>query len=417
MPKKALFVAYDVAPLELISSQRVNHFIRFLCAHNYDVDILTSVKTSIDGPCTDVDNYEKLKQLANFYEVGSIVNINSRSLGVTKSQTKTKLRSCFKNIRSKLAYLFGFLVDYRTLWAIRAIIFYRKNLQNTSYDLIFSSSLPAGVNLVAAYAKAKVPTALWISDHRDLWSMNHVVNRSWFARGIDKIVELRVLNRADVLTTVSDELSKTMEDLHKKRCLVVMNGYIPEEYENLQADRKFFNAEPEALNIVYAGNIYEGRRDPTPLLTAIANSKHRDLIKVHFFGLYLAGLEVLIGKYSYQDFCFIHGSLGRDDVLRVNKAADFNLFLESGQSDAKGVLTGKIFELIAVGRPVLCLGPKKDFKSVEILNEAGLLLHWDDVEPNSLYECLRDRTSEGTSPQAIDLYSRDRQAGKLLEYL
>lgn len=46
--------------------------------------------------------------------------------------------------------------------------------------------------------------------------------------------------------------------------------------------------------------------------------------------------------------------------IKEQQNADLLLLLESGEDAAKGVLTGKIFEYMISGKPVLSLGSKKD---------------------------------------------------------
>lgn len=425
MARKILIIACDTAPLDLISSQRVNHFIDFFSARDFKVDVLTSRKTAVDGPCTDQRAYARLRSKAVFHEVGLLKKggaqpADSEGSPAVLSQRASRFRGIAKLLRKQLTYFLGQLIDYRTIWAINSITYYKKNLASEKYDVLISSSLPVGVNLVAAYIKKNIPSALWISDHRDPWSMNHLANYSRIAKQLDRFVEKKILSSADLLVAVSDEMASILMDLHKRPVQVVMNGFIEDEYLNLPETEKFFEKSDKTLNIVYAGNIYKGRRDPYKLLLGISKSKKRDLIKVHFFGSYMGNVYELIREGGFEDFCFIHGAIPRQEALSVCRTSDFNIFLESGADDAKGVLTGKVFELIALGRPVISIGPGKYFKTSEILSEAGLLVHWDDFGSGDIYDFLaskrRARAPEELRRMSSD-YSRNGQVQKILSFI
>ena len=58
----------------------------------------------------------------------------------------------------------------------------------------------------------------------------------------------------------------------------------------------------------------------------------------------------------------------RSEVLEIQKKADLLLLLSSSKDISKGVLTGKIFEYMSSGRPIICIGAKEDFDITKLLN-------------------------------------------------
>ncbi|WP_411689133.1 hypothetical protein [Acinetobacter indicus] len=372
---KILIVAHDVAPLDLISSQRINHFIDFFSEKGYQVDVLTSKKREIDGPLKDFDKYQELKAKANFIEIPSTwgnkeLPIIQEKKEIVGSKTNKK-REFLKKIKAYLTRFTGQMLDYRTIWAFNSI----KYIQNSElyYDVILTSSLPACVNWVGWHIKKKNNKILWIADFRDLWTLNHLVEYSFFSKKIDSFLEKKFISEADLITTVSQDLAAKMEGFHKKNVLVVRNGFVPEEYKSINANYDIFHNK-NTINIVYAGNIYRGRRDPTPLLKTIQEHKLEQSVNIHFFGYYLENLKEIINDNDANSYCFFHKPLPRNEMFSILKASDFNLFLESGEEDAKGVMPGKIFELIALGRPIITIGPQDNFESVQLIKSSGLFV-------------------------------------------
>ncbi len=91
-------------------------------------------------------------------------------------------------------------------------------------------------------------------------------------------------------------------------------------------------------------------------------------------------------------------------------------------SNSKGILTGKFFEYLAAGRPILAIGPL-DGDVAQILkdSEAGVIADYHDTEQMKkiiiqLYEkYLRNDLS--VLPKGIEKYSRRNLTGELTEIL
>jgi hypothetical protein len=388
---KILIVSYSFAPLNVISAQRINAMAAHFSRQGHRVDVLTSLKAPIDGPLDGSEARERLGELANIHEVpfmGRAEGGAESSGQVLAPRLDNASRALAKKLKAMVGWLLGALFDYRTLWALAATRYYGKRLRSNGYDLVITSSGPPAVNLVGWAIARQDAKIRWHADFRDLWSLLHTARTSALTHWLERRLERRLLKRASRITTVSEDLAAQMGALHgSSRVAVVRNGFDPAEMQGISPDHAFFEEQGLAgkMNLVYAGSIYAGRRDPSPLLAAIVRSGLQQRFAVHFFGAYMENLRELIAKEGADSFCYFHGGLPRSRVLAIQKAARINLFLESGGEDARGVLTGKLFELAALLRPVLTVGPKEDFESVELLRRTGLLIHWESLgEPAEL---------------------------------
>jgi glycosyltransferase involved in cell wall biosynthesis len=115
-------------------------------------------------------------------------------------------------------------------------------------------------------------------------------------------------------------------------------------------------------------------------------------------------------------------------IERIKKAqeeqenADLLFIMESGDERAKGVLTGKIFEYMVSGRPVISLGSTHDSAIGRLIYETGIgAVCEQDVSKikNCLLKLVLGNSSTFYQPrlEKIRNYSRERQAGMLIDLI
>lgn len=234
---------------------------------------------------------------------------------------------------------------------------------------IYSSSSPPASAIIASRL-AKKTAIPWLAEFRDPWTQNKYNKKNWLHQWIEEKIEKRTLKHAHKLITVSRPLAEEMEEMHKKETLVVYNGFDPKDYEGLQ--RQF----TEKFTIIHTGSIYKGKRDPSPLFEAISilearGCKFLSNIEIHFYGARLENtLKPIIDKYNVEKYVFLKGMLSKDEIHTIQFSASILLLLAWNHSDAKGTLTGKIFEYIGVQRPILAIA-YKDGAINNVLDEYG----------------------------------------------
>lgn len=295
-----------------------------------------------------------------------------------------------------------------------------------SSDVVISTFDPRAVHEIGSAMKTANPDLIWVADYRDLWSLNHAPSWNPEQRERERAIENRtVAANADLVCSVSDELSRKQGEFVNKPWLCVTNGFdVDLQYiQETLATRARRPCVP--LNIVYTGKLYKGLRDPSPLFKVIAEmEQNADIsqgdIAVHIYGGQVDGLAEIMGSGQYDQFVTLHGHVTRDTALRVQRAADLLLLLESPLPEARGVLTGKIFEYMSSGAPILSLGSRQDSAIGQILATTATGICTED-DPSIIRQALRDAL-EGRKPKWFDpkldemeSYSREAQADKLLK--
>src|SRR5674476_391207 len=96
------------------------------------------------------------------------------------------------------------------------------------------------------------------------------------------------------------------------------------------------NSKDPYFTIVYTGDLYEGKRDPTQLFRVIhelctKDFIKRDDIKIHFFGYPKFEsenwLEEEIAKYHLQDLVILHGKVSHENSIAEQRKAQILLIL------------------------------------------------------------------------------------------
>jgi glycosyltransferase involved in cell wall biosynthesis len=109
--------------------------------------------------------------------------------------------------------------------------------------------------------------------------------------------------------------------------------------------------------------------------------------------------------------------LPQAEAIQQQGRAQVLLLFINDTPNAKGVVTGKIFEYLASGRPVLCIGPE-DGDAAHIIREAnaGLVAGFKDKQKMKAHIAhYYDRYRAGTlevSSQGIAAFSRKALTGK-----
>lgn len=425
---KILLITAFFYPQNVIAVSRVGQWAKYLSRFGHDVTILTTKKY----PFWPLDYNVEIPGNLKIIEIDYLSLLLLRIFGISDNRDAEKVKKYNKiiKINNLLRFIkhkiFNFL-DLHDFWIIPAKKIGLEKAEKESFDLIISSYSPAAVHHVAKSIKLKIPKAIWIADFRDLWSKNHLNDQSLFQNLINIIREKGCLKHADILTTVSEPLANTLKkDYPFKNVYVIPNGYDPEDYSDFNEQKNHPVSHACPIIISYTGMIYENKRDPTPLLISINNLIDAGLIKknqiiVNFYGPSKLILEKIInlGNYNRHGCVGVYDQVERCKSISIQKKSDILLLLEWSDKSARGVLTGKLFEYLVSGRPILGVGVHPD-------SEAGILIKKtnvgfisetvSDIE-NFLINYVKSKSFKLFNPniEEIKKYSRRNQVESMLE--
>jgi len=293
---------------------------------------------------------------------------------------------------------------------------------------VLISTYPYGhAHALGRMAKLANPRGFWCADYRDLWHDNYFFTEGKpLKRRVLRWVERNLMRRAQLNVTVSEPLADRLRRTHPHvPCEVIYNGFQERDYQGRQpGDRLGARARRgDPFRILYTGTLYRnGYQDPEPLFAALAGRSWRRPVKLTFYGPKVAEILVALReKYRLQGVVELpEVYLSRPEALAAQRDAD--LLLHLGWTDPKndGWLSGKVFEYMASGNPILSVGAEPGTAIGRLLAETGTgLCAGRSVE--RITGALVDLVDGGyhggwyrPDEAIVRGFSRERQAAKLL---
>jgi hypothetical protein len=113
----------------------------------------------------------------------------------------------------------------------------------------------------------------------------------------------------------------------------------------------------------------------------------------------------------------MHGFVSHERSIAAQWHADYLLFVDWMDNKAEGILTGKLFEYLASGRPIICIGFHDDSEAAGLIRNAraGVVL----TSVSSIQEYLERLPSRAPATRMfhdlVKAYSRQEQAMAFLE--
>jgi hypothetical protein len=175
---------------------------------------------------------------------------------------------------------------------------------------------------------------------------------------------------------MKEEFSKIVKREYK----LVTNGYDHEDICPIPQNQLDTN-----FTLSHIGSI-NAARNPDGLWKVLSelikqNTSFAKAIKIKLVGKVDIGVLKSIEIHGLTDYLERIEYMPHSDVMREIQKSQLLLLLINNTPNAKGILTGKIFEYLGSGRPILCIGPE-DGDAASILNnsEAGQTADYQNHE-------------------------------------
>lgn len=332
-----------------------------------------------------------------------------------KSREKPSL---LKKIYHYLRYKRGLfnacrMPDFADFWIRPAF----KSIEKSgSWDLVISTAGPYAVHIIGEKMKKRGLARRWIADYRDNWSDNHIYPGLFPFTVIESLLEKKLMRSADAIVATSGAFASKMKSRYPHdKVHVIENGFDPDDFAALPKPSIF--PQDGKFRIVYTGTIYPGKQDPSPFFQALAELRS-DKLEVLFVGHQHDHLEKLIERYGVASCIRLLGFVSREEALRMQRDANLLLFIVWKNLAERGVYSGKIYEYLFSGTPILAIGAQDMEESQALILEsrAGVALHDPQSIKHYLEEQLQKEKSR-TSPDSsvIARFNRHSLADKMLQ--
>lgn len=233
--------------------------------------------------------------------------------------------------QSFLAYFLYPLIlipDRQILWFWPALISAYKILKKEKIKIIFTTSAPASDHLIGLVLK-KIVGVKWVADFRDEWSNNLLKKYPTpIHRLLSQFLEKKVVKNADQVITVSEPITEYLKNLaaDKKKFSTITNGFDEEDFQGLKSH------ESKIFRLVHAGSLY--------------NAEYQKSFEQAFQKLNLKNARLI--------FVGAKERLSHKQAVKKMIEADV-LLLILDPVERPAVLTGKLFEYLRAGKPILAL--------------------------------------------------------------
>ncbi|MBR4447855.1 MAG: glycosyltransferase [Methanobrevibacter sp.] len=268
--------------------------------------------------------------------------------------------------------------DSMKYWKKPAIEAACEIIENEKIDAILSTSSPVTSHIIAHDLKEKYNIP-WVADLRDLWNLNPYINHNVIRKYFEKRLEMKTFENADALTTTTEIAKQTLQIIHpNKRIVPVFSGFDPEDFEKTKQ-----TTNSERLTLIYAGSLYNGKRDPSILFDAISqlikeNMIDKDKIVIDFYGDD-TNLKELSQKYNIENNVNIHGRITQNEVLQHQMNSDVLLLISWMDESEKMFIPGKIYDCIGCRKPILSIGYKEGSLK-DLIDKTNIGYHVSDVD-------------------------------------
>ena len=169
--------------------------------------------------------------------------------------------------------------------------------------------------------------------------------------------------------------------------------------------------------------IYQGQQDLTPLFRAISMLGPRaERVRLRFYGRYNQGMADLAAAHGVSTSVETHELVPYRESMRIQTNADVLMLVVRNNASGKGIYTGKLFEYLGAGRPILALVPS-DGVAARLLEQRGAgVVSTDAAEIAKALERWLEQKEHGgaipgPSPEARRGLTRRDQTVKLVEFL
>lgn len=266
-----------------------------------------------------------------------------------------------------------FIPDARVAWVAPSIRHLRQYLAQHPVDAIVSTGPPHSMHLIALglHRSLGIP---WVADFRDPWTNIDFYHQLQLTRHADarhRRMERDVLTTADLTLAVGWTLAEELRALGARRVEVVTNGFDREDVP--------VPAEPldEALSLVHVGSM-NAARDVPEVWKALASLCRADTdmgsrLVIRFVGAVDRKVLDSIEDAGLSDKVERLGPVDHAQAMREMQRARVLLLSLNDAPNARGILTSKLFEYLAVGRPILAVGPD-DGDAARVLKGTSHLL-------------------------------------------
>lgn len=396
--------------------QRPLKFLKYLDKAGWDTYVITPRRPSKsvmdESLCQEIPVRTKIYRTPSLGVSGKSGDHFSAikfSLGTSQNIFQTLYASVLRYLNHLL-----FPLDKQAGWVPFALVKAIWLIKNRGITNVYITAFPYSAFLTGICLKKIFGNKIrWVADYRDTWQFEQLLLDipSWRHRVIRRWDE-RVLRTCDRAVFVTDYIRNLYIRAYpwlEKKSSTITNGYDEDDFVGLKSQNR------DKFTLLFMGKLnFLATSDPRPLLQALAHWQETEFQLLHI-GSLSGEVKAVTSKYEFFHY---HGYKSHREALEYALGADVNLILLNDTEHAAGIVTGKMFELLRLGKPILALGPDQGIaKDMLESSNAGLYapLHNEEAILKALQRLKCEPSLFKADNSVITAFSREKLCGDLIK--
>lgn len=387
MNKKVLLISYYWPPVAGGGVHRWLKMSKYLPDMGWDLHVYTpepseftikdkSLENEINEKLTIVKTpiWEPYKIYGKFTGKSKSGNMYSGFIEEKGKESITKKISLF--IRGNF-----FIPDARRFWIKPSIKFLKKYIIENKIDYIISTGPPHSIHLIAYGLKKENSNIKWIADFRDPWSNINFYDKlktTPWADKWNKSLELKVLNSADKIVTVSYSWANDFKKLSNRNDIeIITNGYDHQDFTTKVSVNK------DKFTLIHIGSMNPDRNSIV-LWKALKKQLKKDenfknVLEIKLIGQVDFKILNSIQEFGLSEFLNKIDLIPHKQAIEELQKSQVLILPINNTPDSFGVLPGKLYEYLATKKPIFCICPEES-DAHKIINEskAGETIDYND---------------------------------------
>ena len=411
--KKVLIISYYWPPSGGSGVQRWLKFVKYFREFGIEPIVLTIDPAFATFPNHDYSLLEEIPegieihttQASSPFELYKKVRKKDAPQAGFSGEKKTGL------VDKAMRFIRGnfFIPDARIGWNKFALEKAKELIQFHNIDRIVTTSPPHSTQLIGLELK-RMFNLHWLADLRDPWTeiyYNQELFRTSFAKKKDYKLEQLCLKNADKIVVVSEDIKRHFGANRKEileKIHVIPNGFDETDFTNNLGQKNVtpnsnsgnnlgYNSSNKTIS--YVGNL--GEQYPVEgFFKAFSEIVKKDSDwKLHFVGNCHNGVKTLVEKLNLSNSVVFVPYVNHSEAIDFMIKARILLLIIPEIENNKGILTGKLFEYLATGNPILNIGPK-DGDAAAILKENADSITLNPTEKQEIVDFILNSSATNT---------------------
>ena len=426
-PRRVLFLAYMFPPVGGGGVQRSLKFVKYLPQNGWIPTVLTvrPIAYYVYDPKLLAELPEEVEIIRSEsidpLRLAAVISPSHWRPGKSGVAGRSRVTEGSRLVKSyRLLRRLFFVPDAQVGWIPFAIREGMKRLRRGDISVIYSPGAPYS-SAVAAYILSRLSGVPYVVDFRDGWTDDiYHVPPTPLHLWVNRSLERKVVTGASSVCVYGDWLAQRLAERYPaiaKRIVTIPNGFDPADLQGIVPAPRSAGTR----RVVYSGSLFLHHRDVFRVFLQALNGLNpsvRERIEVMVIGQVYPQASTDVEDAKLAKNVQFTGYVSHDVALSYLASADASLLLV--RKGDLGSVTGKVFELLMVGKPIIALA-EPEGACAQILRSAGADQYLCDPAEASpvktALELLVEGKMQGVNPEGAAPFNRAHQTAALAEIL